>query len=165
MHSQATPVVTSIAKEPGAGEALWFLGALATVKASSAATAGRVTVAEFLAPRGHGAPLHIRQDHDQSFYVLEGELTFWLDGETIAASAGAYVYGPRAIPFSFTVSSERARFLIVTEPGSFDDFMRELAEPAAELTVPPAATEPPDSAALAATAADYGIEILGPPAS
>jgi quercetin dioxygenase-like cupin family protein len=89
MHSQANPVVTSIAMEPGAGEALWFLGALATVKASSAATAGRVTVAEFLAPRGHGAPRHIRQDHDQSFYVLEGELTFWLDGETIAASAGA----------------------------------------------------------------------------
>jgi hypothetical protein len=64
-----------------------------------------------------------------------------------------------------TVSSERARFLVVTEPGSFDHFMRELAEPAAEPAVPPAATEPPAIAALAATAADYGIAILGPPVS
>ena len=163
MSTHADPAVTSIAMQPGEGEALWFLGALATVKASSESTAGRVTVTEFLAPCGHGSPLHIRKDHDQSFYVLEGELTFWLDGEMIAAPAGSYVYGPRGIPFRFTVSSEQARFLLVTEPGSFEEFMRALSQPAPEPTIPPAATEPPDIARLAATAADYGIEILGPP--
>jgi quercetin dioxygenase-like cupin family protein len=163
MSTQANPAVTSIAVQPDAGEALWFLGALATVKASSEATAGRVTVIEFLAPCGHGSPLHIRKDHDQSFYVTEGELTFWLDGEIVAAPAGSYVYGPRGIPFRFTVSSEQARFLLVTDPGSFEEFMRELAEPALEPAIPPAATEPPDMAHLTATAADYGIEILGPP--
>jgi quercetin dioxygenase-like cupin family protein len=163
MSTHVHPAVTSIAVQPGAGEALWFLGALATVKASSEATAGRVTVTEFLAPCGHGSPLHIRKDHDQSFYVLEGELTFWLDGEIVAAPAGSYVYGPRGIPFRFTVSSEQARFLLVTDPGSFEQFMRALAEPARERAIPPAATEPPDIARLSATAADYGIEILGPP--
>ena len=41
--------------------------------------------------------------------------------------------------------------------------MRTLSEPALSLTVPPPATEPPDFERLAATAAEYGIEILGPP--
>src|SRR3954451_12413476 len=163
MSTHAHPAVTSIAIQPGAGEALWFLGALATVKASSEATAGRVSVTEFLAPCGHGSPLHIRKDHDQSFYVLEGELTFWLDGEIIAAPAGSYVYGPRGIPFRFTISSEEARFLLVTEPGSFEEFMRALAEPALERAIPPAASEPPDIARLAPTAAGYGIDFLGRP--
>ena len=34
---------------------------------------------------------------------------------------------------------------------------------AARLEMPPAATEPPDVAALSAAAAEYGIEITGPP--
>lgn len=160
MSTHAHPAVTSIAMQPGAGEALWFLGALAIVKASSEATAGGVSVTEFLAPCGHGSPLHIRKDHDQSFYVLEGELTFWLDGEITAAPAGSYVYGPRGIAFRFTVSSEQARFLLVTEPGSFEEFMRVLAEPALEPAIPPAATEPPDIARLTTIAAEYVIEVL-----
>jgi len=41
--------------------------------------------------------------------------------------------------------------------------MRALAEPAASLTIPPPAAEPPDMGRLVAVAAEHGIEILGPP--
>jgi hypothetical protein len=61
------------------------------------------------------------------------------------------------------VSSEEARFLLVAEPAGFDQFMRAAGEPAARLEIPPAPTEPPDVAALTALAAEYGIEITGPP--
>jgi hypothetical protein len=60
------------------------------------------------------------------------------------------------------VSSEQARFLLVVEPAGFEDFVRALAEPAQRLELPPAPTEPPDVARLAAIAAEYGVEILGP---
>jgi hypothetical protein len=73
------------------------------------------------------------------------------------------VYGPREIPHTFTVSSEQAKFLLVTEPAGFESFVRAAGEPAQKLAIPPAATEPPDVARLAALAAEYGIEILGPP--
>ncbi len=73
------------------------------------------------------------------------------------------MYGPRGIAHTFTVTSSEARFLLVTEPAGFEGFMRTLSEPALSLTVPPPATEPPDFERLAATAAEYGIEILGPP--
>jgi hypothetical protein len=41
--------------------------------------------------------------------------------------------------------------------------VRTLSEPAGRLVIPPPATEPPDVEAMARLAAEYGIEILGPP--
>jgi quercetin dioxygenase-like cupin family protein len=161
-HPQ-TGAATPIAHGPGEGEALWFLGSLVTMKASAETTAGRVMVTENVAPRGSGSPLHVHHREDEWFYVSEGELTFWVGGEVIEAPAGSFVYGPRDIPHTFIVSSEQARFLLVTEPGDFGGFMRALAEPAQRLAIPPAPTEPPDMGAMTAIAAEYGIEILGPP--
>ena len=155
--------VAPIALTAGEGEALWFLGILATIKASSESTAGRVAVIEHLAPRGSGSPLHVHHREDEWFYITEGELTFWVGGHVIPAPAGSFVYGPRDIPHTFTVSSERARFLLVTEPAGFENFMRTLSEPAQQLEIPPPATEPPDVEGLATLAAQFGIEILGPP--
>jgi quercetin dioxygenase-like cupin family protein len=161
-HPQ-TGAATSIAHGPGEGEALWFLGSLVTMKASAETTAGRVMVTENLAPRGSGSPLHVHRREDEWFYVIEGQLTCWVGGEVIEAPAGSFVYGPRDIPHTFVVSSEQARFLLVTEPGDFGGFMRALSEPAQRLEIPPAPTEPPDMSAMTAIAAEYGIEILGPP--
>ena len=152
-----------IALQPGQGEALWFLGSLVTIKASSETTAGAVAVIEHLGPRGSGSPLHVHSREDEWFYVTEGELTFWVGGQVINAPAGSFVYGPRGIPHTFTVSSEQARFLLVTEPAGFEKFMRALAEPAPRLEIPPASDAPPDMTALGKLAAEHGIEILGPP--
>jgi quercetin dioxygenase-like cupin family protein len=157
------PQVAPIALTADEGEALWFLDILATIKASSQSTAGRVAVIEHLAPRGSGSPLHVHHREDEWFYVVEGELTFWVGGQVINAPAGAFVYGPRDIPHTFTVSSDTACFLLVTEPAGFENFVRALAQPANERVIPLPATESPDVGAMTRLAADYGIEILGPP--
>jgi quercetin dioxygenase-like cupin family protein len=162
MHSTTAPG-DPIVLLPGAGEALWFLGTLVTVKSSAETTGGTVAVTENLAPRGAGSPLHVHRREDEWFYVTEGALTFWVGGQVIEAPAGSFVYGPRDVPHTFIVSSEQARFLLVAEPAGFESFMRAVAEPAQQLVIPPAATEPPDVARLAAIAAEHGIEILGPP--
>ena len=162
MHDTATQIAP-IALGPDEGEALWFLGALATVKASAETTGGRVAVIEHLAPRGSGSPLHVHRREDEWFYVIEGELTFWVGGEVIAAPAGSFVYGPRDVPHTFLVSSDEARFLLVTEPAGFEAFMRAGAQTAERLEIPPAPTEPPDVEGLTRLAATYGIEIVGPP--
>ena len=160
----STPSPTiPIVRHAGEGEALWFLGSLVTIKASSEDTSGRMAVVEHLSPRGSGSPLHVHRNEDESFYVLEGELTLWVDGQTIVAQAGSFVYGPRDVPHTFIVSSEEARFLLIAEPAGFDDFVRTIGEPAQQLVIPPPATEPPDIAALSAIAAQHGIEVLGPP--
>ena len=161
--SISTDAVAPIVARPGEGEALWFLGTLATVKAATETTAGSFAVVEQLAPRGSGSPLHVHRREDEWFYVIEGELTFWVGGETIIAPAGSFVFGPKGIPHTFLVSSDEARFLLVAEPAGFEEFMRAVGEPAQRLEMPPAATEPPDVAGLTAVAAEFGIEIIGPP--
>jgi quercetin dioxygenase-like cupin family protein len=163
LTSMSTHTTAPIALQAGEGDPLWFLGTLVTIKASAQTTGGRVGVTENLAPRGSGSPLHVHHNEDEWFYVLEGELTLWVDGQVIVAGEGAFVYGPRDVPHTFTVSSEQARFLLVVEPAGFEDFVRTVGEPAAQLVIPPPATEPPDMAALVAAAAEHGIEILGPP--
>ena len=41
--------------------------------------------------------------------------------------------------------------------------MRSLSQPATQLEIPPPASEPPDVEAMTRLAAEYGMEILGPP--
>ena len=160
--NQTTSAVP-IALQQGEGDARWFLGALCTIKSTGEQTGGRVAVTENWAPRGHGSPLHVHHQEDEWFYVLSGELTFWVDGRVITATEGSFVYGPRDVPHTFTVASEQARFLLVVEPAGLEEFIHVLSEPAQSLTVPPASLQPPAMDTMMAAAAEHGIEILGPP--
>jgi quercetin dioxygenase-like cupin family protein len=159
----AATSVAPIALAHSEGETFWSFGALTTIKASGQTTGGRIAIIEQLARQGAGSPLHVHHKEDEWFYVLEGELKFWLGGKVIVAPAGSFVFGPRDIPHTFAVSSSESRFLIGTEPAGFEAFMRELSQPALTLTPPPPPTEPPDMEKIVSTAARYGIEILGPP--
>jgi mannose-6-phosphate isomerase-like protein (cupin superfamily) len=155
--------VAPVAQRPGDGEHLWFFGGLTTIKADGSDTGDRVLVTEQFVPRGSGSPLHVHHNEDEWFYVLEGELTIWVGGKTVVAGAGAFVFGPRGVPHTFVVSSERARFLLVTEPAGFEGFIRALGVPATAPEIPPAPSAPPDMAPVLAAAAEYGLEIVGPP--
>ena len=161
--STPIPSIAPIALQPGEGDARWFLGFLVTVKSSAATTGGRVAVMDNFGAHGLGSPLHVHRNEDEWFYVTEGELTFWVGGEVIVAPAGAFVYGPRDVPHTFSITSAEARFLVVTEPAGFENFMLALSEPAEALTLPPASVQPPGPERMMAAAAEYGLEILGPP--
>jgi len=161
--STETTALPPIALEDGAGEALWFLGGLVTIKAGGDETAGRVAVMEYRAPHGVGSPLHVHRREDEWFYVLDGRLTFWVGGRTISAGPGSFVYGPRDVPHTFEVASHEARFLLVAEPGGFERFVRAASDVAATPTLPPAPGAPPDLERLTALAAENGIDIIGPP--
>jgi quercetin dioxygenase-like cupin family protein len=163
MSTTSIPSIAPIALQPGEGDARWFLGALGTIKSAAETTDGRVAVLEFLWPQGGGSPLHVHRNEDEWFYVIEGELTIWVGGDVVVAPAGSFVYGPRDIAHTFLVTSTVARFLMVTEPAPFADFIRAMSEPAQTLTLPPSSVQPPSPERMTAVAAEYGIEILGPP--
>ena len=68
------------------------------------------------------------------------------------------MFGPREIPHGFNVvGTVPARMLVLCAPAGFERFVMEMAE---DLTSPPVA--PPDTAKLAAVAAKYRIDLLGP---
>jgi quercetin dioxygenase-like cupin family protein len=146
---------------PEEGEAFWGFGALWTPKATAEQTGGRFSMIEETAPRGEGTPLHVHREDDETFYVLEGELTFYLeDDQPIAASAGSFVHIPGGVVHAFQVDSETARYLITTTP-QHERFYRAISEPARSRTLPP--EEPPDMEKIEAAAREYKVEILGPP--
>jgi quercetin dioxygenase-like cupin family protein len=146
----------------GEGEARWWLGGLATIKATSKETGGHYTLVEVLEPEGE-APLHVHHREHEAFWVLEGEVTFQIGEETIEASAGSFVFGPRDVPHTFTVHSGPARILFLLSPPGFEEFIYATSEPAKERTLPPAPEGPPSEAEmeqLGALARQYGSELL-----
>jgi mannose-6-phosphate isomerase-like protein (cupin superfamily) len=55
------------------------------------------------APGEAGTNLHIHREHVDAFYVLEGELTFWLGaaGEPLSLRAGSFVAVPPLVVHAF----------------------------------------------------------------
>ena len=142
------------------GRAVWFLGALLVVKANDEQTGGAFGLIDHVLPAGWASPYHVHRNEEESFYLVEGEMTFYVGDERVKAEAGAFVYGPRGVPHGFAVEGTvPARMLLLDTPAGFEGFPVEVGDPAKELT-PPA--EPPDMERLMAIAAKYDIEILGP---
>jgi mannose-6-phosphate isomerase-like protein (cupin superfamily) len=155
----------TFADQPGEGGAFWFIGMLATIKATAEQTGGQYILVEILAPEGFASPLHVHHFADEGFYILEGEMTFYVGDQIIKARPGSFLFGPKDVPHAFTVDSGPGK-LFVLSPAGFEDLVREMGEPAGELTLPPHPEVPPDEAQmqqLAAIAARHGDEILGPP--
>jgi quercetin dioxygenase-like cupin family protein len=91
-------------------------------------TAGEVSVIESAAPPGFtGPPLH-HHDFDETFYVVEGELTFQLRDELFRVKAGEVAFAPRGVPHTFTNrSADPARYLIVCTPAGFERYFARMA--------------------------------------
>jgi mannose-6-phosphate isomerase-like protein (cupin superfamily) len=98
---------------------------------------GVVSLIESAAPPGFaGPPLH-HHDFDEAFYVLEGALTFHLDGELIEVGAGELAFAPRGVVHTFANRGvQRARFLIACTPAGFERYF-------ARMAADRAGTEPP----------------------
>jgi mannose-6-phosphate isomerase-like protein (cupin superfamily) len=143
------------------GEARWWLGGLAVIKATAADTGGKLSIVEVTEAPGSEAPLHVHHNEDEGFWILEGSVTFEVGGESIEAGVGDWVFGPREVPHRFTVGPDGCRMLFILLPGGFEDMVREMSEPAAERALPPPPEEEPDWERMAAIAAAHGNEILG----
>jgi mannose-6-phosphate isomerase-like protein (cupin superfamily) len=77
-------------------------------------------------PGYEGPGPHYHERHADSFYILEGELEFTVDGEKVRAGAGTFVLVPPRVVHSFTNPGPGgARFLNVHAPETgFVELMR-----------------------------------------
>jgi mannose-6-phosphate isomerase-like protein (cupin superfamily) len=72
-------------------------------------------------PRRSGPESHVHAAEDDSFYVLEGELTFILDDGEIVAGPGTFVLVPPGVPHTFANRGEaEARVINIHAPAGFD---------------------------------------------
>jgi quercetin dioxygenase-like cupin family protein len=84
------------------------------------------------APGERGPDMHVHREHTDAFYVLAGEVTFWVgpDAERITLSAGGFVSVPPNVAHSYAnESSADACYLNMHTPdGGFAAFMRAMRE-------------------------------------
>jgi quercetin dioxygenase-like cupin family protein len=141
-----------------------------SIEESGERTDGRLLQLVIRDGRGAAPPMHVHHDADESFYVLDGEMTIFVGDQRIEAGPGDFVFGPMGVRHAFLVTSERAEFLVTYSPAGtpgpsgcgVTGFFRDIAVPVQEGEPPPPPAEP-DREEFARRAAQYGIEIIGPP--
>jgi quercetin dioxygenase-like cupin family protein len=148
------------ALQPDQGEMLWFFGMLLTFRAGARQSAGEYSLSEQLGPRGLATPLHRQPADRESFYVLEGEMSYWLDDVWLRLGPGGFAHVPPGATHAFRIESDAARWLCLTTP-QHEAFFRAAGDPAPERVIPPPAE--PDMQRVAAACERYGVELLGPP--
>lgn len=78
---------------------------------------------ELMVPPRSGPPLHIHVNEDELFFVIEGEATFWINGETKVASQGQTAFVPRNLPHTFAnLTGSPSRLLAIFSPGGLEGF-------------------------------------------
>ena len=139
------------------------VGDVYRVLATGEQTGGAYALLEARVLPGGGPPPHIHRREEESFYVLAGEVTFFLTDHKITAKPGAFVQMPRNTPHAFkNEGSTEARMLLLVAPAGFDAFIAEFGTPAESFDVTPTAPNDAELARLLTIAPKYGIEILPP---
>jgi quercetin dioxygenase-like cupin family protein len=151
-------------RERGAlDRSVWYSGSLMTFLATAEDTQGQFSLIEAVARKGNVPPPHIHHREDESFYLLEGEITVSVGDRTMRATPGTLVFLPRGVRHSFTIDSEQARILILATPAGLEKYFKEFSVPAPAMTLPPAAEVPyAEIEKMLATAPKFGIEFLPP---
>jgi len=147
---------------PAATWPLWFIDNCARIHVDAAASGGAFDLVEVEGRRGDMPPLHVHHGADETFYVVAGTVSLHLPEQSVELTAGESFLAPRDVPHVYRVESETARWLAVTTPGGFADFVREVSDDAESDGFPPLGREH-DPSRLADAAARQGIELLGPP--
>jgi mannose-6-phosphate isomerase-like protein (cupin superfamily) len=140
------------------GDARWFFGVLAIIRATAADTGGAYTLVEVTCPAGLAAPLHVHHAEDEGFLVLEGDATIHVGDESVHLAAGEFANGPRDIPHRFDIGPDGARMLWVCTPAGFENLVEAASVPAEAMTPPPPDMLPPADAGE--IVARYGAELL-----
>lgn len=95
--------------------------------------------------------------------MMDGEVTFTVDGRTVLGTPGTFVQIPRTVPHGFKNHTDKpARMLIQCVPAGFDEFMLEFATELPSPETAPIPSSPEEIKKLIAVAPKYGIEILPP---
>jgi len=122
---------------------LWHLGSLFRWLATARDTGGAYALAEVEVRAGCEPPPHTHTHEEESFYVLEGEVDFALDGEITQASPGDLLVLPRGKTHAFTVRSATARMLLWITPPGLEDAFAATSEIAPTDELPPPPDGPP----------------------
>lgn len=152
-----------IIRTPTEGRTVAVVGDVYRFLATGDDTKGKYALWEAIVPPGGGPPPHVHSREEEGFYILEGEITFQVDGKRIVAKAGMFANMPVGTPHSFrNESSLPAKMLISVAPAGLEKMFFECGVPVAQGATTAAPPTKEEIEKLLAIAPRYGIEIRLP---
>ena len=96
-------------------------------KATRASTNGAFSFMErTLPPGGRKPPPHIHTNCEEAFYVLDGEIEFFLGDDTVIGRPGSFVHVPGGVSHTFgNAATAPSRLLMIHAP-AMDAYFEEL---------------------------------------
>ncbi len=152
-----------VASGEGLADVWWKSGRM-TVKASGAETGHAFAQIEVEGPRGDATPRHLHHNEDETFYILEGEVTLFVGDERIDLHPGDYCFAPRGIAHASIICSESARMLSTISPAGVEQVFVDCGVPVTG-DAPPADAVLPPMDEMIRLFAGHGCDIVGPPPS
>ena len=113
---------------PGSGPNYDWSADHTFVKVSASDTGGQYTLMEDNLKANFRLGLHLHRYHAETFYILEGAVEFYVDGDWMTCQAGACLHIPPGIEHACILSQGHvsARMLMIFQPAGFDQFLAEL---------------------------------------
>lgn len=110
---------------------------------------------------GQGAPLHVHTQEEESWYVLEGELTWTVGDKEFNAKQGSFINLPRFVPHKFLNKSHKpARMMLTYAPAGTENWFLDVGTPATDHGTPPVPTKEEIERALK-LGNQYGVIFTG----
>src|SRR5260370_17497164 len=97
-RSQVVQVLDAVAVATGEGEARWWFGMLAEIKATATDTGGQLSLVEVTCPPGYQGVRHVHHKEDEAFWLLEGTMDLEVGGKHIAIHPPTYPSAPPTLP-------------------------------------------------------------------
>lgn len=112
------------------------------------------------APVSSRTPIHVHANDDETFYMLEGEMTAIVNGDKVVLRSGESILLRRNIPHQLlNESTATARYLLLCTPSGFEGFLAEggvLLQPGSL----PRPTSSEDIKRMRNAAPQFGITLL-----
>ena len=137
---------------PGSGQSLNVIGDNQIVRLTGEDTGGAFALIEQHNPPGVGVPMHLHENEDELFHIVEGSMEFTTQGKTHLATAGTSVFLPKNIPHSFvTVGDVPVKTLLMVFPAGAEKMFYELND------LPPG---PPDMEKVVEICGRHGVRFV-----
>jgi quercetin dioxygenase-like cupin family protein len=95
------------------------------VRAEAADTGGICSVLEMHHPPETGAPIHVHENEDEEFFVLEGCYRFLVGSQRVEIEQGSFIMAPRGVPHGFRcLGPQEGKVLVYFTPAGAEGYSR-----------------------------------------
>lgn len=115
--------------ESGEGDRLLTGDQLHRIVATQENTNGQFIVVVSEGPIGEKIPEHYHEQHTETFFCLEGQMTMWANGEEIMLNPGDFLHVPANTVHSYRLDSHYTKVVGLLVSGLFEPFFRTLGDP------------------------------------